>query len=349
MRTSAELREGFLSFFEERGHLRCPSCVARPTCGGRLDAPDDGGHAPADAVLPRPRAAAGTPDDDVAEVLPDRRHRRGRARRPPPDVLRDARELLVRPVLQGGRDRVRARVRPGAHEARLGPRLGDGPRRRPAHEARARRGRDRALEEGRDAARADRPAADLRELLVGRRSGAVRAGLGDLLGLGRGVRLRRVGLRTCVHALRPLPRVLEPRLHGVRAARRRHADAAAEAEHRHRPRARAGRRDPAGRPLRLRDGRLPADHGLDRRRVGRRVRRLAGGDEGASHPCRPRTRDDLPRERRRDAVERGSRATCCAASSVARSSRRSASASTTSIALSGVVGRADERRVSGAR
>ena len=38
-----------------------------------------------------------------------------------------------------------------------------------------------------------------------------------------------------------LPRVLEPRLHGVRAARRRHADAAAEAEHRHGPRARARR------------------------------------------------------------------------------------------------------------
>ncbi len=195
MRTTAELREGFLSFFEERGHLRLPVVLARPACGRRLDAPHDGGDAPADAVLPRARAAAGTADDDVAEVLPHGRHRRGRARRPPPHVLRDARQLLVRPVLQGGRDRVRPRVRPRAHEARLGPPLGDRPRRRPAHEARPGRGGDRPLAEGRHAARADRPAADVRELLVGRRSGAVRAGLGDLLGLGRGVRLRRARLR----------------------------------------------------------------------------------------------------------------------------------------------------------
>ena len=51
-------------------------------------------------------------------------------------------------------------------------------------------------------------------------------GLGDVLRLGRGGRLRpgrmRAGLR-----VRSLPRVLEPRLHGVRAARRRLADAAA--------------------------------------------------------------------------------------------------------------------------
>jgi alanyl-tRNA synthetase len=30
MRTTAELREGFLSFFEERGHLRCPSASLVP-------------------------------------------------------------------------------------------------------------------------------------------------------------------------------------------------------------------------------------------------------------------------------------------------------------------------------
>ena len=41
--------------------------------------------------------------------------------------------------------------------------------------------------------------------------------------------------------LRAVPRVLEPRLHGVRAARGRLADAASEAEHRHRHRARARR------------------------------------------------------------------------------------------------------------
>ncbi|HYI74666.1 MAG TPA: alanine--tRNA ligase-related protein, partial [Gaiellaceae bacterium] len=33
MRTAAELREGFLSFFEERGHLRCPSYSLVPRAG----------------------------------------------------------------------------------------------------------------------------------------------------------------------------------------------------------------------------------------------------------------------------------------------------------------------------
>src|SRR5512132_2011972 len=33
MRTSAELREGFLSFFEERGHLRVPSASLVPRAG----------------------------------------------------------------------------------------------------------------------------------------------------------------------------------------------------------------------------------------------------------------------------------------------------------------------------
>src|SRR6187431_1800306 len=33
MRTTAELREGFLSFFEERGHLRCPSYSLVPRAG----------------------------------------------------------------------------------------------------------------------------------------------------------------------------------------------------------------------------------------------------------------------------------------------------------------------------
>src|SRR5438552_18575340 len=57
-------------------------------------------HAAADALLPRTRAATGAADDDDAEVLPYARHRRGRQRRPTPDLLRDARQLLVRAVLQ---------------------------------------------------------------------------------------------------------------------------------------------------------------------------------------------------------------------------------------------------------
>ena len=50
-----------------------------------------------------------------------------------------------------------------------------------------------------------------------------------------------------LHALRALPRILESRLHGVRAARGRQADSAAEAERRHGHGPRADRCDPAER------------------------------------------------------------------------------------------------------
>ena len=50
-----------------------------------------GGHASAQAVLPRPGGAAAPPPHDVPEVLPHARHRQGRHHHPPPDVLRDAR------------------------------------------------------------------------------------------------------------------------------------------------------------------------------------------------------------------------------------------------------------------
>ena len=79
VRTTAELREGFLAFFEEKGHTRLPSWPLVPRAGRPLDAADDGRDAAADAVLPRPRGAAGAADGDLAEVLPDARHRRGRA------------------------------------------------------------------------------------------------------------------------------------------------------------------------------------------------------------------------------------------------------------------------------
>ncbi len=39
MRTTAEIREGFLAFFEEKGHLRCPSYSLIPRDGRPLDAP----------------------------------------------------------------------------------------------------------------------------------------------------------------------------------------------------------------------------------------------------------------------------------------------------------------------
>ena len=99
----------------------------------------------------------------------------------------------------------------------------------------------------------------------------------------------------------------------------RHADAPSEREHRHGAGARAWRGDHPGRHVGLRDRRVPADHGVDRRRVGRRLRRLARRDEGAPHPRRPRPWHDVSRGRRRHAVEREARATFCGASSGGRS------------------------------
>ena len=104
--------------------------------------------------------------------------------------------------------------------------------------------------------------------------------------------------------VRALPRVLESRLHGVRAARRREADAAAEAERRHGHGRRAHGRDPAGRQNGLRDRRLPGDHAVDRGRERRRVWRLTGGDKSPPRAGRSRSRHDLSRGGRRVTVER---------------------------------------------
>ena len=282
--------------------------MASDSARGRpFHSPHLGGDAAADAVLPRQGAAAGAAYHDRAEVLPHARHRRGRAGRPPPHVLRDARKLLVRAVLQGRRDRAGGRVRSRASPDRVGTDLGHGARRRPG--ARAGRGRDRyqAVAGDRVAAPPDRGAAELGELLVGRRAGALRARLRDLLRLGRGVRMRRPRLCARLPALRPIPRVLEPRLHGVRAARGPDSDAAPDAERRYRPGRRASGRDHARRPVRLRDGRLPGDHGLDRGGERGCLGRRRDRDEGAPGARRPRPRDDLSRRRRCRALERGSR------------------------------------------
>src|SRR5438309_1794842 len=81
-----------------------------------LDAAHLGRDAAADAVLPRPRAAAGAAADHVSEGLPHTGHRRGRPRHLPPHLLRDARQLLVRGVLQGRRGRVCLGVPVRPHE-----------------------------------------------------------------------------------------------------------------------------------------------------------------------------------------------------------------------------------------
>ena len=95
----------------------------------------------------------------------------------------------------------------------------------------------------------------LRELLAGRGDRPLRPVLGDVHRSRPGVRLRRPAPR---RRHRPLPGVLEPRLHDLRAARGRFAHRPAAAQHRHRARPRADGGDPAGRRLGLRHRLVPA-------------------------------------------------------------------------------------------
>ena len=178
-----------------------------------LGAADHRRHAAVQALLPRPRGAAGAAPRRRAEVLPHHRHRGGRQHRPPPHLLRDARQLELRRLLQGGVDPLGLgaldrglRHGPGAD---LGHRL----RRRRGARPRPRRGGDRDLAAGRRARRADRPARPRGQLLAGRADRPLRPLLGALPRPRRGVRRRR---RAARRRHRPLPRVLEPRLHDLR-------------------------------------------------------------------------------------------------------------------------------------
>ena len=79
--------------------------VADPGRARPLGAVHGRGHAAAEAVLPGRRAAAAPARHDLPEDVPHRRHRDHRHDHAPSDVLRDARQLLVRRLLQarGGR------------------------------------------------------------------------------------------------------------------------------------------------------------------------------------------------------------------------------------------------------
>ena len=252
--------------------------------------------------------AAGAAHDDVPEGLPHARHRRGRARHVPPHVLRDARQLLVRPVLQGGRDRVRDRVHAGAAAARLGPRLGHRPRRRPGLQARPRRGGDR-LSGSRSACRRSGSCRCRRPRTSGRSAARGRAGPTRRC-TGTGARRSAAANDDCAPACTRCERFLEfgnlvfmsYELHAdgtLTELPTKNIDTGWGLE-------RVARvvQDVA---VRLRHRRLPADHGLGRRAVRRRLRRVRGRDEGASRPRRPRPRHDVHHRRGRRAVERGAR------------------------------------------
>ena len=178
--TSDEIRESYLAFFEERGHLRIPSASLVPSAHDPSALLTVAGMHPLKPYFLGRRDAAGAPPDELPEELSRGRHRQGRGHDQAPDVLRDARQLLLRGLLQAGGDRLRV----GALARGLRPRrrghLGDGLRRRRRARPRPRRGGDRDLDVRRGPARADRRMPALGELLAGRPDGAVRALLGAL-------------------------------------------------------------------------------------------------------------------------------------------------------------------------
>ena len=208
-----EIRSAFLDYFaEERARSRAVLAA------GAAQRPDPDvhqcRHGAVQERLHRAREAAVQPRGDRAEM----RARRRQAQRPrqcrlhgaPQHLLRDARQLLVRRLLQGRRDR--ARLEPGD----AGLRAAEGSPDR--HRLRRRRRGLRSVEEDRrPAGRAHHPHRRLRQFLGHGRHRSVRSVLGDLLRPRRPHPGRAAGLRR--RRRRPFRRDLEPGVHAVRAAR----------------------------------------------------------------------------------------------------------------------------------
>ena len=224
------------------------------------------------------------------------RSRQRRLHQPASHLLRDAGQLLLWRLLQGAGDPAGL----GARHQGLRPR----PQAPGRHHLPRRRGRLPHLEEGDGLfGRQDHPHRHVRQFLVGGRHRAVRALLGDLPRPGRQDCRRPAGQRR--PGRRPLPRVLEPRVHAVRAARPRRPRQPAQAldRHRHGPRAHDGH--PAGRAVRLRHRPVQgADRGVrggDRRAGQGRSQVQPPGDR------RPSARHQLPDRGGRAALQRGPR------------------------------------------
>ena len=156
-----------------------PLVVADSARGRSLDPLHLGRDAAAEAVLLRREGAARAAVHHRAEGAARRREghrpRRGRPHRAPRLDVRDARQLLVRRLLQGRRDRPRLGVRHRADGARPRPAVGERVRRRPGARARRGRGRRAGLASQGPAARADRPLPAQRQLLGPRRRDRARA------------------------------------------------------------------------------------------------------------------------------------------------------------------------------
>ena len=142
VKTTAELREGFLAFFEERGHMRFPSWSLIPPPEDPSTLFISAGMQPLKPYFSGAEGAAGAALHDrpegAARGRQGHRSRRGGADRAPRVDVRDARELLVRRLLQGRRDRLRLGVRHRAHAPRARAPVGVGLRGRSGARASAR-------------------------------------------------------------------------------------------------------------------------------------------------------------------------------------------------------------------
>ena len=197
------------------------------------------------------RGAAAPPADELPEVLPHARHRQRRQHRAAPDVLRDARQLLDRRLLQAGRRRVRAGSCRSRASASTRGHLDHGLRGRRGARPRPRRGGDRGVAR-RSASRASGSSCCPRSENFWQAGPTGPCGPCSELYLDRGLEWGERG-RPARRRERALPRVLEPRVHAVRPGPGRDAHAAAGAEHRHRPGPQPHGADPAGRADDLRD------------------------------------------------------------------------------------------------
>ena len=107
--TTDKIRQSFLDFFAERGHQIVPSASLVPK-GDPTLLFTNAGMVPFKDYFLGVRTAPNRAGRRLPEVPADfgqaQRPRSGRARQLPPYVLRDARELVVRRLLQGRGDRV---------------------------------------------------------------------------------------------------------------------------------------------------------------------------------------------------------------------------------------------------
>ncbi len=304
-----EIRASFLKYFEKHGHrvVAEQSPAARRRSDAALHQRRD---EPVQGRVPRPREARLHARRHVAEVhARQRQAQRSRQRRAvaaPSHVLRDARQLLVRRLLQARRDR--AGLEPA--DEGMGPRSR---RRCTSRSSRARKAfrattrRYTALA-GFRAGRSHRRARHGRQLLGDGRHRPVRPLLGDL----RRSRRRRARHRQLHHGRRvrqrALRRDLEQRVHGVRARRQGHAHAAAGAVDRHRHGPRAHQRGDAGHDVELRHAAVHAAARRDRQAVRPRLQQVDVADRRLdARGRRSRARVDVPDRRRRRAVERVAR------------------------------------------